>query len=386
MANIRIEKITKFFGDNEVLKGIDLDIKDGEFITLVGASGSGKSTLLRIIAGLEHKTAGEIYIDNQPVSKKRPKDRDLAMVFQSYALYPHMTVRQNMQVPLKMRGSFKQRLPLASILFANDAKPWLAGIESRIGDVAGQLQIEHLLDRKPSELSGGQCQRVALGRAMVREPKAFLMDEPLSNLDAKLRVHMRSELSQIHDRLQSTFVYVTHDQVEAMTMSDRIALLVGGELIQVDTPANMYDNPRHLNVAEFIGSPKINVLPAKVNDVGELSFFGQPLSLKTDGSATSAVKLAIRPEHVRIVDESPLKAEIVHIENMGAEFIIYAKANWVADELSIKVIKSHTFIPPVVGEAISVKIREEKLLCFSENGERLQTVASENRNQLRKYA
>lgn len=382
MANIKIENITKFFGDTQVLKGIDLDIKDGEFITLVGASGSGKSTLLRIIAGLEHKTSGEIYIDEKPVSKKRPKDRDLAMVFQSYALYPHMTVRQNMQVPLKMRGSFKQRLPLASKLFAAETKPWLAGIERRIGDVAGQLQIEHLLDRKPSELSGGQCQRVALGRAMVREPKAFLMDEPLSNLDAKLRVHMRSELSQIHNRLQSTFIYVTHDQVEAMTMSDRIALLVGGELIQVDTPVGMYDNPQHLNVAEFIGSPKINVIPCELTGDGHVEFDKHRVQLDTSPS-DKQVYLAMRPEYVRI-DNEGLAATVTHVENMGSEFIIYASADWVKDELTIKAAHSQLAIAPQVGENIHVSLRGDKFLCFAQTGERIQ--AHTTNSEARKYA
>lgn len=374
MADINIENVTKSFGDTQVLKGINLDIKDGEFITLVGASGSGKSTLLRIIAGLEHKTSGEIYIDNRPVSKKRPKDRDLAMVFQSYALYPHMTVRENMQVPLRMRGTTKQRLPLASKLFVKEMKPWLNNIESRVVDVASQLQIEYLLDRKPSELSGGQCQRVALGRAMVREPKAFLMDEPLSNLDAKLRVHMRSELSQIHDRLQATFIYVTHDQVEAMTMSDRIALLADGELIQVDTPTNMYDNPQHLNVAEFIGSPKINVIPTAINSDNGLAFSQDTFKL-TEATADAEVFLAIRPEYVSIASNG-LPAQVVYVENMGSEFIIYCQADWVKGELAIKAPHSQMAVAPKVGENIAVALRTDKFLCFAADGKRLPMMAS----------
>lgn len=373
MANIRIENLSKSFGDTHVLKGINLEIQEGEFLTLVGASGSGKSTLLRIIAGLEHKTDGEIYIDGKPVSQKRPKERDLAMVFQSYALYPHMTVRENMQVPLKMKGSPKQRLPFASYLFPKEVKPWLEGINQRIKSVAEQLQIDHLLARKPGELSGGQQQRVALGRAMVRDPKAFLMDEPLSNLDAKLRVHMRSELSQIHDRLASTFVYVTHDQVEAMTMSDRIALLVEGELLQVADPVTMYDDPVHLKVAEFIGSPKINLIPATVDANGNFTFADNVVTKRVlDGTPTAAqVQLAIRPEYVSIVDDSNLSATVVYVENMGSEYIIHCQADWVQGTLAIKEQHRVMTIAPNVGEHINVHLREGKFLCFDMHGVRL---------------
>lgn len=376
MASIRIENLSKSFGDTHVLKGVNLEIKEGEFLTLVGASGSGKSTLLRIIAGLEHKTDGEIYIDGEPVSQKRPKDRDLAMVFQSYALYPHMTVRENMQVPLKMKGTAKQRLPFAAHLFSAEVKPWLEGINQRIQSVAEQLQIAHLLARKPGELSGGQQQRVALGRAMVRDPKAFLMDEPLSNLDAKLRVHMRSELSQIHNRLASTFVYVTHDQVEAMTMSDRIALLVEGELLQVADPVTMYDDPVHLKVAEFIGSPKINLIPATVDDHGNFTFAGNVVTKRVlDGTPTAAeVQLAIRPEYVSIVDDSNLSATVVYVENMGSEYIIHCQADWAQGTLAIKEQHRVMTVAPNVGERINVHVREGKFLCFDMHGARLPLV------------
>lgn len=372
MATIKIDHLTKSFGDTEVLKDINLEIREGEFLTLVGASGSGKSTLLRIIAGLEHKTSGEIYIDGQPVTQKRPKERDLAMVFQNYALYPHMTVQQNMQVPLRMKGNFIQRLPLPSILKSTKTRTWLTNINDRVAEVAEQLQISHLLARKPSELSGGQCQRVALGRAMVRDPKAFLMDEPLSNLDAKLRVHMRSELSQLHRQLQTTFIYVTHDQVEAMTMSDRIALLVNGSLIQVDDPVSMYDNPSHLEVAEFIGSPKINTLPAQIAEDKTITYANQSTNFTTETTTDSkSLLLAIRPEYLTIDENSKLSAEVIYVENMGSEFIIHAKADWARGELNIKIQHSLIDKAPIVGKIIRISIRENKFLCFSENGERL---------------
>ncbi len=371
MADIKLSNIKKSFGNTEILKGIHLDIKDGEFLTLVGASGSGKSTLLRIISGLEEQSGGSIKIGGNEVSSKRPKDRDLAMVFQSYALYPHFSVRENMQVPLRMRLPISQRLPLAPLLSAR-AKAATEAVQQRVIEVATQLHIDHLLERKPSELSGGQCQRVALGRAMVRDPAAFLMDEPLSNLDAKLRVHMRGELTQLHRKLGTTFVYVTHDQVEAMTMSDRIALLVEGELIQVDTPHNMYHNPSHLKVAEFIGSPKINLIPATQSSRGRLAFAGQSLDTITLDvtSGESQVCIAVRPEDIRLAPNSNLAARIIHIENMGGEKILFAKAAWAQGKLAIKLgaDDAQSLMP---GDEIKLEFNPRKAMFFDRNGQRL---------------
>ncbi|GAL20619.1 putrescine transport ATP-binding protein PotA [Vibrio maritimus] len=374
MADIHLSNIIKSFDDTDILKGIDLDIKDGEFLTLVGASGSGKSTLLRIISGLESQNSGLININGQEVSSKRSKDRDLAMVFQSYALYPHLTVRQNMQVPLRMRMPLWQRLPFVSILF-QQSKAAFEQIDKRVQSVAHQLHIEHLLDRKPSALSGGQCQRVALGRAMVRKPSAFLMDEPLSNLDAKLRVHMRGELSQLHRELGTTFVYVTHDQVEAMTMSDRIALLVEGELIQVDSPENMYNNPCHLKVAEFIGSPKINTIPASVNSLGHVEFGLQPMldiRLATN-HCDSDITIAVRPEDIHLAEQSNMNATIKHIENMGGEAIVFAQAIWARGSIAIKVTPEEA-AGLTQGDEIFLEISQSKLMFFGTNGERVREV------------
>src|SRR3954469_16837844 len=247
MAEIRLDHVTKRYPDGfEAVKGMDLDIKDGEFMILVGPSGCGKSTALRMIAGLEDISDGELLIGDEVVNQKAPKDRDIAMVFQNYALYPHMTVRDNMGFALKLAGVDK------------------AEIDRKVGEAARVLDLETQLDRKPANLSGGQRQRVAMGRAIVRDPKAFLMDEPLSNLDAKLRVQMRTEVSRIQSRLGTTTVYVTHDQTEAMTLGDRVAVMRAGVLQQVGSPSELYNRPRNLFVAGFIGSPAMNFLPGRI--------------------------------------------------------------------------------------------------------------------------
>ncbi|HOG60855.1 MAG TPA: ATP-binding cassette domain-containing protein, partial [Flexilinea sp.] len=244
MASVTYDHVWKKFGDVEVLKDIQLAINDKEFLVLVGPSGCGKSTALRCLAGLEEVTSGEILIGDRVVNDISPKDRDIAMVFQSYALYPHMTVFDNMAFGLKLRKTPKEE------------------INRRVNEAAATLGLERLLQRKPRELSGGQRQRVALGRAIVRNPQVFLLDEPLSNLDAKLRVQTRSEISKLHQRLQTTFIYVTHDQVEAMTMADRIAVMYKGIIQQLDTPQNLYNRPDNLFVAGFIGSPAMNFFNA----------------------------------------------------------------------------------------------------------------------------
>ncbi len=293
MASLTISNVKKHFGPLHILKGIDIAIDDGEFLVLVGPSGCGKSTLLNMIAGLDTITDGEIAIDGTRVNERHPKDRDIAMVFQSYALYPNMTVGQNIVFGLEMRGVAKPERDKA------------------MGEVAKLLQIDHLLDRKPGQLSGGQRQRVAMGRALVRHPKIFLFDEPLSNLDAKLRVEMRTEIKKLHQRLKATIVYVTHDQIEAMTLATRIAVMKAGELLQLGTPKEIYESPADLFVAGFMGSPSMNLIPAKLAGAnGGLAIEvaraeGGPATLPlVNGSAGWAayagkdVILGVRPEHI----------------------------------------------------------------------------------------
>ena len=297
MASIRLQGITKTFGDTRVLNAIDLDIADGEALTLVGPSVCGKSTTLRIIAGLEAQTTGNVEIDGAVVNDVRPSRRDLAMVFQSYALYPHLTVRQNLATPLLLRDlGFWERFPLLGALVPGRREK-VEALAATVREAAETLEIEHLLDRKPGQLSGGQRQRVALGRAMVRNPAAFLMDAPLSNLDAGLRVHMRAELAELHRNLGTTFVYVTHDQAEALTMSDRMAVMLDGDILQVGPPDEVYRNPRELRVAEFVGSPKINVMPGGCDGSGRLSCLGVALGQHLASPVGGTISIGLRPEH-----------------------------------------------------------------------------------------
>ena len=261
MASVEIRKVDKYFGSTHILHGVEIDIPDGEFVVLVGPSGCGKSTLLRMVAGLEEITSGEIAIGGRVVNQVPPKDRDIAMVFQNYALYPHMTVRQNMAFSLKL------------------AKAPQATIDERVGRAASILGLESLLDRYPRQLSGGQRQRVAMGRAIVRDPQVFLFDEPLSNLDAKLRVQMRTEIKELHQRLKTTTIYVTHDQIEAMTMADRIVVMQHGVVEQLGAPLELYDRPVNLFVAGFIGSPAMNFIEAKVERGN-----GRPVAVAGDGT------------------------------------------------------------------------------------------------------
>ncbi|MUZ56793.1 ATP-binding cassette domain-containing protein [Agrobacterium vitis] len=280
---------------------MDLDVHPGEFLSLVGMSGCGKSTLLRIIAGLERPDRGQVLIDNSDVTDMDPSDRNLAMVFQSYALYPHMTVRQNIATPLRMRRlSLAGRLPLIGRLVA--PSEIVKDIKRSVEEAAETLQIAHLLDRRPAQLSGGQRQRVALARALVRSPAAFLMDEPLSNLDAKLRAHMREELAGLHRRLGATFIYVTHDQIEAMTMSDRVALMHEGRIEQLGTPDELYHRPATLTVARFIGTPAINLLPVVIGVQGQVTVFGKDLDLRATEQAIGPATLGLRAEDLRAQD------------------------------------------------------------------------------------
>src|SRR5437899_832380 len=304
MATVSFREVVKNFGRTRVLHGISLDIADGEFVVLVGPSGCGKSTLLRMLAGLEDITGGTIAIDGRVVNDVDSKDRDIAMVFQSYALYPHMTVRENMGFSLRLR---------------NDKQ---AVIDQRVAQAAKILNLEPFLQRYPRELSGGQRQRVAMGRAIVRDPKVFLFDEPLSNLDAKLRVAMRTEIKALHQRLKTTTVYVTHDQIEAMTMADRIAVMNEGRIEQLGEPLELYDRPANLFVAQFIGSPAMNIFD-RVARAGSVEALGARWPAR-GGAEGQQVKYGVRPEHLEPAS-SGIPAEIIVIEPMGAETELLVK-------------------------------------------------------------
>lgn len=322
MASIKFDQVYKRFGETLVLKDLNLDIADQEFLVLVGPSGCGKSTALRCLAGLEEISAGQILIGERVVNDMPPKDRDIAMVFQSYALYPHMSVYDNMAFGLRLRKMPKQE------------------IDRRVKEAAEILGIGHLLDRKPKALSGGQRQRVALGRAIVRDPAVFLMDEPLSNLDAKLRVQTRAEISKLHQRLGTTFIYVTHDQTEAMTMGTRIAVMRDGVLQQIDTPKNLYDYPANMFVAGFIGSPSMNFFEAKLERangglVVDTGAFALPLPKEKANAVSShvgkSIFFGIRPEDIHDVqfvprgvsEEAKLQANASLVEVMGSEVFVY---------------------------------------------------------------
>ena len=318
VQSVKLTGISKKFGDADVLQGIEFSVREGEFLSLVGMSGCGKSTLLRIIAGLETPDRGSVSIGGRDVTEIDPSDRNLSMVFQSYALYPHMTVRQNIATPLRMRRlPLAARLPLVGRLSPGRSEA-LRAIDAEVRQAAEMLEIGAFLDRRPAQLSGGQRQRVALARALVRAPAAFLMDEPLSNLDARLRTHMRSELAALHRRLGATFIYVTHDQVEAMTMSDRIALMEAGRILQLGTPMELYERPASLAVARFIGSPSINLLPVEIDAHGKIAAFGRDLGLVTAPAHRGSALLGLRPEDLRITRKG-ISARVLRREMHGAD-------------------------------------------------------------------
>ncbi len=308
MANISIRNVSKSYGALNVLRPFSLEIENGEFVVLVGPSGCGKSTMLKILAGLEPASEGQIFIGENEVTDLAPGDRDIAMVFQNYALYPHLTVRQNIGFGLKMRGTDKTE------------------IDRRVDDAARILEVTPYLDRKPKDLSGGQRQRVALGRAIVRQPQAFLMDEPLSNLDAKLRVHMRAEIGALHKRIGVTTVYVTHDQVEAMTMADRVVIMQGGIIQQIAAPDELFNNPANLFVAGFIGSPGMNFLNAELRD-GALTVFGQKVKLPAASAKQGSVIVGLRPEHL-VLGDGPVTFSVrpTLVESLGSEKYVYFDA------------------------------------------------------------
>jgi multiple sugar transport system ATP-binding protein len=374
LSTLAIHGVSKSFGATQVLKGVSLDIEQGEFLSLVGASGCGKTTLLRIIAGLDFADTGSVQIGGQVVDHLAPKARDVAMVFQSYALYPYMTVGQNIALPLVMRWmNWRQRLPLVGGWWSG-AKQVTAKIEVEVAAVAQSLGLVPLLDRKPANLSGGQRQRVALGRAMVRHPQVFLMDEPLSNLDAKLRTQTRAEIAELHRRLGATFVYVTHDQIEAMTMSDRVALMVDGHIVQVASPQVMYDDPCDLRVAEFIGSPKINVLPALATERGtQVLGFMWPIV----ASAQGEVQLAVRPEWWTLgaglmpVDDTSCSVvgQVDHLELLGAETLVHVRVEGLSERLVAKVAP-HQATALHVGSALTLTAPADRVLVFAPDGRR----------------
>jgi multiple sugar transport system ATP-binding protein len=356
MAAITMQGVRKAFGSAAVIKDVNLEIEDQEFVVFVGPSGCGKSTLLRLIAGLEDISGGRLLFDGEEVNDLAPSERGIAMVFQSYALYPHMSVYDNMAFGLKI------------------AKLGREGVDERVRSVARILQIEHLLDRKPRELSGGQRQRVAIGRAIVREPRVFLFDEPLSNLDASLRVQMRIEIAKLHHQLGTTMVYVTHDQVEAMTLADRIVVLNAGEVEQFGTPLELYHHPRNLFVAGFIGSPRMNFLGGEIAGgasdrltvrIAEGEAVATPV--RPDGARTGEkVTLGLRPEHLLVGAgaDATLKGRVVTIERLGAETYVYLER----DSGEPLVVKADGGSGARVGELIEVGVPAAACYVFDDEG------------------
>ncbi len=371
MAEIKLTNVRKSFGPVDVIKGVDLQADHGEFVVFVGPSGCGKSTLLRMICGLESITSGELLIGGEDMSNVEASDRGTAMVFQSYALYPHMTVAQNMSFGLRM------------------AKTPKAEIDARVNKAAEILQIKHLLNRKPKEMSGGQRQRVAIGRAIVREPKVFLFDEPLSNLDAELRVQMRVELSKLHHEIGATMIYVTHDQVEAMTMADKIVVLRDGLVEQIGSPLELYTAPDNKFVAGFIGSPQMNFLNAEVIEAD-----GASASVKVDGASDhlvsiplragasvqkgQSVQIGIRPEHLLGTVGGPgLEVHVDVVENLGG--IAYAYGTSKAGQDVI--LKAESEAPPKFGTTVTAQLTDAYCHLFDADGKTLSASAGAIRNQ-----
>ena len=357
MATVTFDHVTKRFGDVIAVNDLDLKVKDEEFLVLVGPSGCGKTTALRMIAGLEEQSSGDIYIGERLVNDVAPKDRDIAMVFQNYALYPHMSVYDNIAFGLKLRGMPK------------------AEIERRVSEVADMLGLQRLLKRKPKELSGGQRQRVAVGRAIAREPAVFLMDEPLSNLDAALRIETRAQLQKLHQRIKRTTVYVTHDQVEAMTMGDRIAVMRDGLLQQIDTPENLHAHPANIFVAGFIGSPAMNFFPAKVDGTAEApiadaGFFKAPLDQRGARVLGRDVVVGIRPEDIEagsLVSQNghlPIDARVDVVEFLGNEFQLHLS---VGGQTFVARVDTRTQTQP--GASLRVGFNKAKLHVFDKESE-----------------
>jgi multiple sugar transport system ATP-binding protein len=383
-ASIKLNALTKRYGSQLVLDNINLEVHPGEFVSLVGPSGCGKSTLLRVIAGLTNFDAGEVFIGDRQVNGVPPKERNIAMVFQNYALYPHMTVAENIATPLLMsRLGLLQRQPFVGALlgaFSPRRKDILAQINTEVANLCASLQISNLVQRKPAQLSGGQRQRVALARAMVRHPDAFLMDEPLSNLDAKLRVQVRDELADLHQRIGSTFLYVTHDQTEALTLSNRVAVMNQGQILQIGTPSELYESPANLTVAKFIGTPSMNILPLEMEGA-QVMGFSLTTRMKPDQSQSEIKHIGIRPEHLSMGSSGhALPAEIdVHLaatvhrtEHHGAEWIYVLKlAQWQGIHLTARVSTQKMSKPLASGTEVLVGWRLADLHLFDEHGSRV---------------
>ncbi|MBY6092391.1 ABC transporter ATP-binding protein [Maritimibacter alkaliphilus] len=348
MSAITLSAVEKWYGDVVVIKGIDLEIEPGEFVVFVGPSGCGKSTLLRMIGGLEETSRGQILIDGRDVTDQRPSGRGLSMVFQSYALYPHMSVAENMGFALKTAGAPK------------------AEIEQKVAAAADVLKLDALLDRRPKDLSGGQRQRVAIGRSIVRDPTAFLFDEPLSNLDAALRVEMRYEIAKLHQRLGKAMIYVTHDQVEAMTLADRIVVLEGGHIAQVGRPRDLYENPANLFVAQFIGSPKMNVMPVTMSATGYSLPAGRGGEVTGKGAAT---RLGIRPEHIALCapGEGQLDGTVDVVEYLGADTFLVLDCG-LEEKVTVRVIGDSDLRP---GATTGLAFDPARLIFFDANGQAL---------------
>ena len=359
MARVKLENVSKIYDNGyKAVKDMNLDIKDKEFVVLVGPSGCGKSTTLRMIAGLEDISQGKLLIDDKIVNDVSSKDRDIAMVFQSYALYPHMTIRENMGFALKMKKLKKDQ------------------IKTKVEEIAKTLKLEDLLDRKPAQLSGGQRQRVALGRAMVRNPKVFLLDEPLSNLDAKLRVEMRTEIVRLHEKLDTTFIYVTHDQIEAMTMGDRIAVINEGKLVQFDTPLNLYFRPKNKFIGQFIGSPKMNLIETNLYRDGSsfyIDLFGEKLLLPASKTKdivgyqreNKKILFGIRSEEFSYQADSKLKVVFDNVEYMGSDSYGYIVSSY-KDAI---VMRFRASDPVVAKKPMPIGINLENSYFFDINSE-----------------
>ncbi len=346
MTGVTLEKVVKRYGDVQVIHGIDLQIEDGEFCVFVGPSGCGKSTLLRMVAGLEETTDGKINIGSRDVTRLDPAERGVAMVFQTYALYPHMTVQENMGFGLKMNGHPKSE------------------IDTKVAEASRILKLDEYLKRKPAALSGGQRQRVAIGRAIVRGPEVFLFDEPLSNLDAELRVEMRVEIARLHKEIGATMIYVTHDQVEAMTLADKIVVLKGGHIAQVGSPMELYRNPDNRFVGGFIGSPAMNFLDGTVNG-GQIDVPGMKSSVAAPGSASDGQKVLVglRPEHLTLVDGDALKVELT--ESLGG----VSYAHLVSGTGETMIVEERGDERTSAGRPVNITIEPDKVFVFDAKSE-----------------
>ena len=355
MNYIQLKDVSKYWGTTKAVENLNIEIKKGEFVIFLGPSGCGKSTTLRLIAGLEEVSSGQIEIDGRNVNNTDPANRNVSMVFQSYALFPHLNVAENIIFGLKVRKVEKNER------------------NARLVKVAEIVGLEDLLKRKPSELSGGQRQRVALARAIISDNPICLMDEPLSNLDAGLRVHMRAEISELHRDLKTTFIYVTHDQAEALTMSDRMAVMMDGEILQLDTPHEIYNNPSTIRVAEFVGSPKINILNGEYDEKGNLNCFGTKITDSIKLAQKGNVSVGIRPEHMELVsskDKNVFKGKIVYRENLGSDIFFHLTVNEGEQKMIVRSEPSKV-INTSVGDQVMIGWDEQKVMVFDVDGKNI---------------